>query len=425
MGSLPGVRTYSDPNPGERSTFRSSFFQPEGSVGAHILESQVVDLNLVNWTVDAITKFDQKFYGNIQVSSPYAHYNRGEGLYVMPDIGAKCHVCIPSDGPPPFVLDFIMPMETIDGASEDAPFGTDGGKGGVLQEATAASFAGGRRRAKPGDIGITNRDGSFIHLHRGGVLQIGSTELAQRIFIPLQNLISDICQNYEMQNTGGSINWFIAHGESETNPPTVCRHTYRLLANDAKASVRVAIGKLSDVVTEPDEQTRSDLSQLGFGGTNQPTVCEVIVAPDAISPEDGSMTPDTRKASVLRYFFDKGGNTLFRTNGNILIRSQKKIRIRAVSDIDISSEGNLTMSFDGTGSIQVKSGLDINGGVTRINGGTSPVARVGSTVNVVLGPPLTLQLLLPGTGPTGVPVPVMLPVVTTGIVATGNPTILT
>src|SRR5688572_9587611 len=275
-GSLPGVQTYSEPNPGERSTFRSSWTQPEGAVGAHIMEGQVVDINLVNWTVDVVTKFDQKYYLNIQVSSPYAHFNRGEGFYAMPDIGAKCHVCIPSDGPPPFVLDFIMPQETIDGASEDAPDGTDGGKGGVTQEATAASFAGGRRRAKPGDIGITNRDGSFVRLHRGGVLQIGSTELAQRLYIPLQNLISDISQNYEHQNTGGSINCFIAQGESSSNPPTVCRHTYRLLANDAKATVRVAIGKVSDVISEPDVETRSDLSQLGFGGASQPTVCEVI-----------------------------------------------------------------------------------------------------------------------------------------------------
>jgi len=414
-GSLPGVRTYSEPNPGERASFRTSWSQPEGAVGAHILEGQVVDINLVNWTVDVVTKYDQKYYLNIQVASPYAHFNKGEGFYAMPDIGAKCHVCVPSDGPPPFVLDFIMPQETIDGASEDAPGGTDGGKGGVTQEATAASFAGGRRRAKPGDIGITNRDGSFVRLHRGGVLQIGSTELAQRIYVPLQNLITDISQNYRHHNTGGSINWFIAHGESSTNPPTVSRHTYRLLANDEKATVRVAIGKLSDVVREPAEGTRSDLLQLGFG--EEPTVCEVIVAPDEISADDGAMTKKTSDASVLRYFFDKSGNTLFRTEGSVLFKSKGKLRMRVGGDLDLSSGGNFSLILEGTGRIQAKGGIDLTGGVIRLNNGSSPIARVGSTVMMTVGAPIPIVTSLgPGTILTGA--------VFTGIVTTGNPSVL-
>lgn len=382
-------------------------------------EGQVVDVNLMNWTVDVITKFDQKFYGNIQVSTPYAHFNRGEGFYAMPDIGAKCYVCIPSDGPPPFVQSFIMPMETIDGASEDAPNGTDGGKGGVTQEATAASFAGGRKRAKPGDIGITNRDGSFVHLHRGGVLQIGATELAQRIYIPLQNLITDISQNYEHQNTGGSINWFIAHGESSSNPPTVSRHTYRLLANDEKATVRVAIGKLSDVIKEPEEQVRSDLTQLGFG--SEPTVCEVLIAPGAIDPERGDMTSETRGASVLRYFFDKAGNTLFRTHGSIVVRAKGKLRMRVTGDVDINGGGNMALTFAGSGRIAVSGGLDITAPIIRLNGGTAPCARVGSTVTMAVVAPIPIVVSVAGVPSPGT---ILTGAVFTGIIVTGSPNVL-
>src|SRR3972149_11803698 len=83
-GSLPGVRPYSEPNPGARASCRSSWSQPEGAVGAHILEGQVVDINLVNWTVDVVTKYDQKYYLNIQVASPFAHFNKGEGIAEKP-----------------------------------------------------------------------------------------------------------------------------------------------------------------------------------------------------------------------------------------------------------------------------------------------------------------------------------------------------
>lgn len=419
MGSLPGVRTYSEPNPAERASFRSSWTQPEGAVGAHVMEGQVVDINLMNWTVDVISKFDQKFYQNIQVGSPYMHFNRGEGIYVMPDIGAKCYVCIPSDGPPPFVLSFIMPMETIDGASEDAPGGTDGGKGGVTQEATAASFAGGRTRAKPGDITIRNRDGSFIVLHRGGVLQIGASELAQRIYIPLQNLISDISENYRHHNVGGSINWFVAHGESSTNPPTVCRHTYRLLANEEKATVRVAIGKLSDVIREPEESVRSDLSNAGFGA--EPTICEVVVAPEGISADDGAVSEDTRKKSVLRFFFDKAGNTLYRTKGSIVLRAGGKLRAHITGDVSLTGDANLAAEFGGTGRLTVKNGLDISGGVVRVNGGKAPVARVGSTVTMTVVAPIPITVVVAGVPSPGT---ILTGAVFTGIVTTGNPTIL-
>lgn len=416
MASLPGVAAYSQPSPADRSTFRTSFTQPEGAVGAHIHEGQVVDVNLVNWTVDVITKYDQKYYLNVQVSSPYMHFNRGEGFFAMPDVGAKCHVCVPSDGPPPYVLDFIMPQETIDGTSDDAPDGTDGSKGGVTQSATAASFAGGRKRAKPGDIGITGRDGQFVILHRGGVLQIGSTSLAQRIYIPLQNLITDISQNYRHYNTGGSVNWFVANGESSSNPPTVCRHTYQLLANDEKATVRVAIGKLSDVITEPDEQTRSDVQQLGVG-TDQPVVCEVVVAPDSIDAKSGDLTDATRGASVLRYFFDKSGNTLLRTSGSVVVRVGKRLRVRATENVELFGAKDFTFEFEGVGRLQATGGLDLAGKVIRLNGGTRPVATVGSLVTIVLNAPVPITTSAgPGT--------ILVGATMTGIVQNGVPNIL-
>lgn len=107
-----------------------------GGRSAHIYEGKVVDLNMNLWTVDVISQFDQRTYPNVQVSSPYMHSDRGSGIYVMPEIGAKCHVCVPSDGPPPFVLDFIMPQEGM--ARPDIPDQGDG----ALQPNTDATFSG-------------------------------------------------------------------------------------------------------------------------------------------------------------------------------------------------------------------------------------------------------------------------------------------
>jgi hypothetical protein len=416
---LPGVATYSQAGPDQRHPFRNAWTQPEGGSGAFVQECQVTDINLKLWTVDVVTKFDQKQYLNIQIASPYMHFNQGEGFYAMPDIGAKCQVCIPSDGPPPFVLGFIMPQETIDGASADAPQGTDGQKGGVTQTATTASFAGGRKRAKPGDMGVASRDGSFVRLHRGGVLQIGASELAQRIYISLQNVITDISQNYRHQNTGGSVNWFISPGESVTNPPTTARYTYRVLANEEKATVRVAVGRVSDVLKEPLEEVRSDLTQLGIDGKS--IVAEVIIAPETIAAEDGALGKDTPGASVLRYFFDKAGNALLRMEGSVVARVGKRLRLRVDDNVEVFGKKDMTMTFDGVGRLAAQGGLDLSGAVVRVNGGSKAVATVGSTVMMTVVAPIPITVVVAGVPSPGT---ILTGAVFSGVITSGNPTFL-
>lgn len=418
---LKGVTTGAQQSPMERKSFRTSHFQGEGLTGAMVIESVIVDVNLVNYTVDCRSKYDQRSFLDIQVGSPYMHFNRGEGMSVTPDVGAKCYVCIPSDGPPPFVLSFIMPMETLEGAVE----GQSGNSG---EEGTStAVFSGGRKRTKPGDISLRGRDGQFLVLHRGGVLQIGATQLSQRIFIPLQNLMMDISQNYKHYNTGGSINWFVNRSADQDNPPTVLHETYRLLANDEKASLRVAVGKLSDIIKETDQTVISDLNQLEIG-TEEPLVCEVVLSPDGFNAEDGATTEDSVPNTVLRYFFDKAGNCMMRTKGSVYVRIEKKFRISVDDDMNIVGKTNFRIDFEGTGRIAAQSFLDIVSGVVRFNNGKNAIATVGSTVEVTITPgiiPITGTVTPAGVvagfigTPVGGPIPTL-----SGIVKTGNPQLL-
>lgn len=411
---LPGIAVRSAPDPAQRTAFRSSWTQPEGTQGATIIEAKIVDTNVNLWTVDTFSQFDQKYFFNVQVCSPYMHSNAGEGIYAMPEIGAKCHICIPSDGPPPYVLDFIMPQESIaNAATADTPDD---------QTPTNATFAGGRARTKPGDIYMRGRDGNFVILHRGGVLQIGATELAQRIYIPLQNLVTDISQNYHHYNTGGSVNWFLAAGESETNPPTILKETYRLMAGDAKATIRITKGLLKDFVPEPPNGAGSDLTQMGIG-TN-PIIWEVVIAPDGFTAEDGSIDSSTSKKTTLRYFFDKAGNAFMRCEGSVLLVIHNKLRLTVSDTIDIATKKSFTLTTGTTARIDGGKLLELTAGVTKINGGTKPIATVGSLVEVRITVPLI------GTGPTGpVTIPPINPVtfqpqVIKGTIISGNSTIL-
>lgn len=414
MGLNSGRRAPFLENPLKRTSFRTSWTVPEGAGGALVHEARIVNINLPNWTVDTITIFDRLRFFDIQVASPYMHANTGEGIYAVPEIGAKCVICVPSDGPPPFVLAYIMPPETL-------PFTDD--EVNNPEQAFAlrkgSTYAGGRKRPKPGDIVMQGRDGNFVILHRGGVLQFGSTELAQRICIPLGNLVTDISQNYNHFNTGGSINWGVVQGSPEEKPETEYKHTFRVFANDEFADIRASFGKINDGVLEPtgDEGEMSSMSQMGIAD-EAPVVFEFVLAPGGFDTNTGTPNDKSRDATKLKILFDRDGNGMLRAEGSVALRIKKKLKLTVDEDIEVVGKKSISIKCEDSMDIVGGKSLNIGtaDGVIRINGGTKPVATVGSFVNVTL--PIPLQIMT-STGPGTI----LAGQVLTGQVSTGNPTI--
>ena len=405
---LKGVSKASSPT--ENTSFRTSWTQPEGSTAAHVYECRVFDVNLASWTVDCRAVFDRKKFFDVQVSSPYLHWHSGEGMSIMPDIGAKCQVCFPSDGSPPFVLTFIMPVEKILGSPN-----SDTGE----PEVQGSAYSGGRTNAKPGDMAIRGRDGNFVVWHRGGVLQIGASELAQRIYIPLGNLITDISQNYTHFNTGGSINWGVRDGVSEKKDETEYKHVFRVYAGDEFADVRVSIGKVQVPVPEPQGGSQEDLAALDIG-VNSPIVVEAVVAPGGFDAATGQPKDATDK-TVIRMFFDRAGGAMLRAEGSVSLRTKKTFRLRADEGIELFTKN---LSIEATESASIRGGksfeIGTDGGVLKLNGGSKPIATVGSMVKIIVAVPIQIM-----TGPPpGVPGVISAGAVFFGTVSSGNPTLL-
>jgi len=397
----------------QRTSGTRSFLQGEGAIAAFIHESKVIDVNLVNYTVDCVSVFDQRRFYDCQVAAPYLHPNNGDGISCMPEVGSKCLVCIPSDGPPPIVIGFFMPMEaTFNDDDESEAEDTS-----ATRTPKGASFSGGRDRAKPGDISIKGRDGNFAILHRGGVLQLGSTPLAQRIYIPLGNLITDISQNYNHFNAAGSINWGIR--QTSDNPESEFKQTYRVYANDEFADIRVAVGKVQVPVLEPSGEagSSSDLSALGIG--TEPVVFELVVAPGGFDTDAGIPQSSSQGGTKLRIFFDRDGGTMLRTEASVSLRIKKKLRLRVDDTIEVFGKKSIEIAADTTMRLFAKKLVEIGteGGVVKVNGGSKPVAHVGSIVQVVLTVPVPIMVgSVAGTISAGA--------VMSGTVKSGNPTVL-
>lgn len=411
--TLKGVNDDYD-NPLDFRSMRTGWTQPQGGIGAHIHEGRVIDVNLANWTVDVRSQFDQKFFPNIQVASPYMHPNRGEGIFVMPEVNAKCLYCIPSDGQSPFVLAFIMPMEQREVGDEDDE------KSEAISDMGNSTYRGGRPRAKPGDIYLQGRDGQFVILHRGGVLQVGSTELAQRIYIPLGNIVTDVSQNYEHHNSGGKIQWGISSNSTDNNPETKFFQTFRINANDEKADVRLAIGKVKDPTPEPSEDAGDLSANAAFGLGRNGMVFDLAFAPQGFDADTGN-PKDAKSTTRLKFQFDVDGNAFLRAEGNVNTRIKKKLRIKADDNITFATDKTFEVTAEEKVRIVGKKGVDIaaEGGSTTINGGSTPVAAVGSAVDVLITTPIPITT---SAGPgTIVPGPNAR---LSGVIANGSPTVL-
>ena len=367
--------------------FRTSFTSKQGHDAGRIVQGKVVNYNLNNWTVDVQGQFDRTAYKGISVGSPYLHHSNGEGFYVMPEVNATVMVALPSDTSPPFVMCFVMAPETIDASATDAPQGTSS-HGTPAKNSTDSSFAGGRPPANPGDIWIRTRDDNFVILRRGGVLQLGSTELAQRIFIPLNNQVIDISQNYEHNNAGGTIAWGIQTGPSLTQYPATFMQTFRVFANDAAADIKVASGYVTTPIPEPD-QTGMGIAGVGAGddgkGSN-PIIYEVTVSPKGFNTQTGEALSGAVAASVMKFTFDRHGNGLTRFAGNLYFQVTKNLTFDVTGKVVLTCKDSI--------SVTAVNGIDIDGGaytaikgkVVRLGAGTLPVGRQGDVVTTPIDP---------------------------------------
>lgn len=401
------------PRPQEPGWPGKGITQPFGSYPAFIQQAKVEYVNYTAWTVDVRTVFDNRLYRGVQVSSPFFSSLSGAGGYRIPSIGDKCSVAVPSDGVP-YITCFIASIEQVSDAAAEAGITT--------------TYAAGRPRPKGGDIGFVGEDGNFLILHRGGILQIGGTQLSQRLYIPLGNLIVDICEAYELFNAAGSIKWGIQELGGELVGENT--QTFRVYANTAYADVRLKVGKCTDLVGDGDAATAA-----GLGISEEDTWVELCLSRDGFEEGTGKARPDAAKNQVLRIVIDKNGGLHARLEGPLHLHTKKSMVLEADEGITLKTKKAVTIEADEgmriTGGKSLELGTD--GGSTKINGGQNPVAYVGSAIKGVLPIGTILYGVYVPPTPTSPGMFTLQPspmnplssgVTVEGMVATGNHTVL-
>jgi hypothetical protein len=260
---------------------------------------RIINVNIEDWSVDCISAEGNKRFFDIQVMSPYFNFVNGEGIYAQPEVGALCWVCKPSTGrfAAPFVLGFQ--------SAHDQDFD---------------SFQGGRQSLNPGDIMLRTRDENFLTLRRGGVVQIGATPTAQRLFLPIRNFIKDFCENYGLHAFGGELTWTTERTDDTTSSDKAFSK-FALKAKE-KAGNKLTIANLS----------------IGSHGENSKTTLFLEVFDKGEDGQKSMVSLEVTKEGNVTWLGEKDFKLTFQEN--IAITSAKK-------DISVTAtKGNITAVAD-------------------------------------------------------------------------------
>lgn len=178
--------------PGGETPPRSQSASTPGSKAAEIFRAQIINVNIKDYIVDVrYENYPYSTHFDIPFMVPYVNQNQGEGMNFMPEVGSTVWVCKSSETErAAFVLGWTIVNE-------------------------GGAYRGGRELLNPGDLHFSTRDGNFVYIRRGGIVQIGATPACQRIYIPIKNIIRDFAENYELSTPGGDLTWDVEREETQ------------------------------------------------------------------------------------------------------------------------------------------------------------------------------------------------------------------
>lgn len=331
-----------------------------GLIPAMIQKARVLDVDIAHYTLTIATEFAKKPLSGVSFASPYQHMNNGEGIYFLPEVGSICWMCEPSDGSMPFILAWAAAQDEGD-------------------------FRAKKQDLNPGDIYLGTRDENFLVLRRGGVVQIGGTGLCQRMYLPVNNLIQDFCENYALHSLGGDLEWStsIPQGTTDGNRPSLLSVKARALASDPNPIATLQIGSHPN-----DSTTTLSLSIKASGAQGAQEQISLKLG------NDGSVQW-TVKAGVT-----------YNVTGDFSVSAQGNVSLQAQGTAQLSGQTGATVSTPASATLQGGTGVTIDAPVTAVTkvmtvgGGGQPVALAPALLVWLAAHTHLIVLPIPGT-PTG------------------------
>jgi hypothetical protein len=319
---------------------------------AKIELAKVTSVNAREYSVDLMTIYTHKPLVDVPFATPYASSEHAGGINVMPEVGSHCYVVVSADKTC-FILGFVVnprsgSIVALEGDSqEEAP-----------SAEASISYMGNRPPLEPGDVMLATRDRNFIIMRTGGLLEIGATSMAQRVYIPIQNTIKDYFQRYEAHSPLGEIIWghpTLKVGEKITgstdSTPALISYSFKNTAqedvSDGKYTLELRMGNVTKdtLDLEKDNEHIFANEDLRKEKSSIPTTGDDGVLSFTI------YSHNTKKVTYA-YQLDREGNNFVKSTGNIHVELDGDFYTRII--------GNAKIEFGAGGStVDLTSGGDL------------------------------------------------------------------
>jgi hypothetical protein len=320
----------------------------DGNSAVRIYAGRITDVDPVRWICTVRTELFDKTFRDVAIGSLYVHPVDGEGVHVMPEIGAAVWVGISSEGDiRPFIVGF-------------RPYFQKGSTSTARPSAIGARSN--RPIMQPGDIFLQTRDRNGLRLRRGGITEIFASPLARTHFLAREGVVHTLCKNFKLDAFAGSVRWEVANAEKDDQGRQAASVMARVreFANHKGHVVRVDAGGALTIPSEGDVDGES-----GVVGP-APASSELISAPVLrlrIFQDGDQWEADQEEATSLS--FDKSGQVELAQKGalHIEIRGTSNVTLKLTpdgkcsletdSDVDVTAGGSYTQKA-GTQALQLK-----------------------------------------------------------------------
>ena len=166
-----------------------------------VKQGLVVNVDSLRWT--CTVKFDDGTpMEDIPISPIYLNKG-GQGIYYVPEVDAMVLVGRVKDKN--FLLGMNYPIDVEKDIEEAEAIRSP--------KDVAPDHSAKRPILNPGDIALSTRGGSSIIMRGGGVLEIGAGDTAKRFYIPIGDIVRDLCFSYDLQTAAGLFSLLTREGD--------------------------------------------------------------------------------------------------------------------------------------------------------------------------------------------------------------------
>jgi len=194
----------------------------------------------------------------------------------------------------------------------------------------------------PGDLAFVTATGSRVVIRSAGTVEIESTKGCRTYWFPTKETINTVCQNYELEPTGGYLHWTV---DQDTGATVL----------DIKAF---------------DNATVTNATRLQFGSADSGALLDL-----AIGPVDENL--DITSPVMTLQVQPDGGTTINVGGGQVTIS------VTPDGKIDVNTSGDANITAGGDINVTASGNANVKAAQIALNGTSSGITTANSHMGVI------------------------------------------